>query len=216
MRDLGGFSREATPVFANFGKAAPSLTVVSKQLAPFATATNISLRSLGNAADEAGPLLVEADPTIQNLTNLARSGSRPFKNFGRLFKSLRTTKGFERLMSFLYNNVGSVNGYDQFGHFLRTNFLATNCIDYATAKAPECQANFRHESGSSSAARTPTLGDLARLLALDRRAQRRSVAEKRRQAEKGPRSAEGAARNDLEGSGAGGSARDVLNYLLGQ
>jgi len=217
MRDLGGFSREATPVFANFGKAAPSLTVASKQLAPFATATNISLRSLGDAAEEAGPLLVEGDPTIQNLTNLARSGSRPFKNFGRLFKSLRTTKGFERLMGFLYNNVGSVNGYDQFGHILRTNFLATNCIDYATVRAAECLANFKEEGSTTSAARTPTLGELARLLALDRRAQRKSAADKREQAERGtPRSAEGATRKDLEGSGAAGSARDVLNYLLGQ
>jgi len=216
MRDLGGFSREATPVFSDFGKAAPSLTVASKQLAPFARATNISLQSLGDAADEAGPLLVEADPTIQRLTNLAKTGSRPLTNFGRLLKSLRKTKGFEQLMRFIYHNVGSVNGYDQFGHYLRTNFLATNCIDYATAKAPECQANWKRKTSSSSSARTPTLDELERLLALDRTEQRQREARRERELRRTPGSPGGTSARDLDESGAAGGARDILNYLLGQ
>jgi phospholipid/cholesterol/gamma-HCH transport system substrate-binding protein len=218
MRDLGGFSREATPVFANFGKAAPSLTVASKQLPAFATATNISLRSLGDAAEEAGPLLVEADPTIRNLTNLAKTGSRPLTNLGRLLKSLRKTKGFERLMDFIYNNTGWANGFDQYGHLLRENFLATNCIDYATAQAGECQANWKLETGSASVARTPTRGELGRLLALEREDRGGSKAKRgdKRAKQGTPESADGATRKDLEGSGASGSARDVLNYLLGQ
>lgn len=217
MRELGGFSREATPVFRDFGRAAPSLTVASKQLAPFATATNISLRSLGAAAEEAGPLLVEADPTIRNLTSLAQTGARPFTNFGRLLVSLRKTKGFERLMDFIYANVGSVNGFDQFGHYLRTNFLATNCIEYATVKAPECDANWDPEAGSSSVARTPTGAEVARMLAAARREERRREAERRAERERGtPGSPRGASRDDLEDSGASGGARDILNYLLGE
>ena len=216
MRDLGGFSREATPVVSDFGKAAPSLTVASKQLAPFARATNTSVQSLGDAVEEAGPLLVEADPTIQSLTNLSKTGSRPLTNFGRLLKSLRKTKGFEQLMRFIYHNVGSTNGYDQFGHYLRTNFLATNCIDYATAKAQECQANWKQASSSSSSARTPTLGELARLLALDRRAQRERAAKRERELRRTPGSPGGTSAGDLEESGAKGGARDILNYLLGQ
>ena len=216
MRELGGFSREATPVVSNFGKAAPSLTVASKQLAPFARATNISLQSLGDATEEAGPLLVEADPTIQNLTNLAKTGSRPLTNLGRLMKSVRKTNGFEKLMRFIYHRSGSINGYDQFGHIYRANFLATNCIDYATAKAQECQANWKASSSSSSAARTPTLGDLARLLALDRRARRERVTERERELRRTAGSAGGTTQRDLEESGASGGARDILNYLLGQ
>jgi phospholipid/cholesterol/gamma-HCH transport system substrate-binding protein len=219
MRDLGGFSREATPVFSDFGKAAPSLTVASRQLAPFATASNISLQSLGDAAQETGPLLVEADPTIQNLTRLAKAGARPLDNLGKLLKSLRNAKGWERLMAFLYNNVGWSNAFDQFGHLLRQNLIATNCVDYATVGVGECRANFRDESSSSSAsvARSPDLGELARLLALDSRREKRDQARRRAaQAKAGPRSDAGATRRDLEGSGAGGSARDVLNYLLGQ
>jgi phospholipid/cholesterol/gamma-HCH transport system substrate-binding protein len=221
MRDLGGFSRQATPVFANFGKAAPSLTIASKQLAPFATATNISLRSLGNAGVQAGPLLVEADPTIQNLTNLAKAGASPLSNLGRLLKSVRKTKGFEKLVSFLYNNVGWANGYDQFGHLLRQDLIAANCVDYAVTSIQECAANWKKSSGSSaSVARTPSLGQLSRLLALTARSNRKQgrgagrTKPLNQPTRTGPRPLSAA--KGANGPGAGGSARDVLKYLLGQ
>jgi len=209
-------------VFSNFGKAAPSLTVASKQLAPFATATNISLRSLGNAAVQAGPLLVQADPTIQNLANLAKAGASPLTNLGKLLKSVRTTKGFEKLVSFLYNNVGWTNGYDQFGHLIRQNLLASNCIDYATVPAQECQANWKHATASASAsgAGTPNLGQLRRLLALKARSnlkQGRGAGRTKplnQPTRTGPRPA--GTGKGAKIPGAGGSARDVLKYLLGQ
>jgi hypothetical protein len=217
MRELGGFSREATPVFSDFGQAAPYLTVASKQLAPFARATNVSLQSLGDAAEEAGPLLVEADPTIQRLTNLAKTGSRPLTNLGRLMKSLRKRKAFEHLMRFIYHNVGAVNGFDQFGHYLRTNFLATNCIEYSATPALECAANWKESgSGTSNVARTPTLGQLKRLLAADRRAQSRRDARRERELRRTPSSRGGTSAGDIDENGARGSARDILNYLLGQ
>jgi phospholipid/cholesterol/gamma-HCH transport system substrate-binding protein len=212
MRDLGGFSREATPVFEDLGKAAPSLAVASRQLAPFATATNISLRSLGDAAEEAGPLLVEADPTIVQLRDLARSGSRPLKNLGLLTKSLRQTKGFDKLMKFLYNNVGWSNGFDQFGHLLRENFLSTNCIDYASVPAAECKANWKAKASSSSVARTPTMGELDRLLALGEPSGGARARDHTGSGEQ-VRAAKQAAGNGDRGSA---SARDVLEYLLGQ
>jgi phospholipid/cholesterol/gamma-HCH transport system substrate-binding protein len=216
MRALGGFSNQANPVFSNFGKAAPSLTVASKQLAPFATATNISLRSLGNAGAQAGPLLVQADPTIQNLTNLAKSGARPLTNLGKLLKSVRSTKGFEKLMSFLRNNVGWANGYDQFGHLLRENLIATNCIDYATVPAKECAANWAKSGSSASASSTPTLGQLGRLLALGRKAMGKATGaggtnprSKSTQSAPPPAGGSGGAGNEA-------GARDVLKYLLGR
>jgi hypothetical protein len=206
-------------VFRNFGRAAPSLAVASRQLAPFATATNISLQSLGDAGEEAGPLLVEADPTIVELRNLARSGSRPLKNLGVLTKSLRRTKGFENLMRFIYNNVGWSNGYDQFGHLLRENFLASNCIDYSTIPAADCKANWLDdESSSSRVSRLPSMGELNRLLALD---PERAKGDRARHRERAGDESEqigsaGAPEGEDGASDAEANARDVLEYLLGQ
>ena len=127
-------------------------------------------------------------------------------------------------MSFFYNNVGWANGYDQFGHLLRENLIATNCVDYATVSAGECLANWRHAASSSSVARSPDLGKLGRLLAL-------TAADKKRRSGHGktkpldeptrtpPRPGGGGAgggNSGDRGSAASGSARDVLKYLLGQ
>ncbi len=215
MRDLGGFSRQASPVFANLARSAPSVAAASKQLAPFATASNISLQSLGDAAEQTGPLLVQADrPAITTLRDLARSGSRPSQNLGKLLKSLRTSKGFERLMTFLYNNAGWSNGFDQHGHLLRENFLSTNCIDYAAKAAAECKANWKAAKGSaSSVARSPSLGKLGKLLALQRRG-RKPPRTARSNDRARLREAKQATQSD--GGGHSGNARDVLQYLLGQ
>jgi phospholipid/cholesterol/gamma-HCH transport system substrate-binding protein len=219
MRDLDGLSRQATPVINDFGRAAPSLTAASRQLAPFASATNVALRSLGNAADAAGPLLRQADPTIREIRDLAKSGARPLTNLGRLTKSLRKTKGFERFMDFIYFSGGAVNGFDQYGHFLRTNFLATNCIDYATAFASECTAKFVHETGSSSSARTPTIAGLRRLLGLDDRSDRKTGGAKappRLELDSDQAGAESPQAPSRRGRNSSRGARDVLEYLLGQ
>jgi phospholipid/cholesterol/gamma-HCH transport system substrate-binding protein len=221
MRRLGGFSRAADPVFRNFGEAAPSLTVASKQLAPFATATNISLRSLGNAAVATGPALVQADPTIQNLTSLAQSGSRPLTNLGKLLKSIRTTKGFEQLMGFIYNNVGWSNGFDQFGHLLRENLVATNCVDYATVPGAGCPANWGKNGAQKTSSRLAAVSGLLSLINETGRHQRAASAAgkplgRHVRSETVAKNAN-ANQGDRVGNPAGsGGARDVLKYLLGQ
>jgi hypothetical protein len=216
MRDLGGFSEQATPVFRDLGRAAPSLEVASKQLAPFATATNISVRSLGNAAEQAGPLLVEADrPTIISLRDLARSGSRPLTNLGKLTKSLRTSKGFDHLMTFIYNNVGWANAFDSHGHMLRENFLSTNCIDYSTIPNQECKSNWKAPKGSSSSiAGPPDMRELARLLAQQRRDEKLRQTPEGRDRLRLQEAKQAAAQSENQGQS--GNARDVLDYLLGQ
>ncbi len=224
MRQLGGFSKAANPVFRNFGRAAPSLTVASNQLAPFATATNISLRSLGKAAVDTGPALVQADPTIQNLTSLAQSGSRPLTNLGAFLKSIRSTKGFEQLMGFLYNNVGWANGFDQFGHLLRENLVATNCVDYATVVSSGCPANWNKNGGTESTARIATISGLLSLINQTGRRQERASGQAkplgrhvRSESVPGLGNAKNANQGDRGRNPAGsGGARDVLKYLLGQ
>jgi ABC-type transporter Mla subunit MlaD len=217
MRDLRGLSRQATPVFADLGRAGPSLAAAARQLAPFATSANIALPSLGDAADAAGPKLVAADPTIRKVRDLAKSGARPFTNLGRLLKSLRKAKGFERLMDFLYNNLGWANGFDQYGHFLRVNFLATNCIDYATTFASECNAKFVHGAGASTAG-TPTRASLARLLGTDERADRKTGGASFPQPLAAPehRGAQPASEPEEKAPAEPASPRDVLKYLLGE
>ncbi len=77
MRSLEGFSDAATPVFADLGKAAPSLTSATRALTPFSAASTVALKSLGAAGEVAGPKLRAADPVVRKASELARSGASP-------------------------------------------------------------------------------------------------------------------------------------------
>jgi phospholipid/cholesterol/gamma-HCH transport system substrate-binding protein len=142
MRELGGFSDAARPVFETLGAAAPTITTSTRLLGPFSDATTTSLRSLGNAAEQAGPDLRASDLIVRKLRGLAFTAQRPVTNLARLTGSLHKQGGFESLNRFFYNTAGSFNGFDKFGHFLRTNILVSSCIEYQTIPFGGCVANF--------------------------------------------------------------------------
>jgi ABC-type transporter Mla subunit MlaD len=163
MRDLGGFATEATPVASQLARAGPALSRATRELAPFSSAATTALVSLGDAAEESGPPLRAADPIVRRLRDTARVSAPPLTNLARLTRSLRRTEGIERLMDFIYSSSGSLNGFDQFGHFMRANFLATNCVDYVATPLTGCGANFTGAAGASASSQ-PSPEELIRLL----------------------------------------------------
>src|SRR5947207_4799303 len=71
------------------------------------------------------------------------------QNLAALLTSFDQTKGIRYLTSTILNLAMSVNGFDDFGHYLRTTLLA-GCNSLATTLNQACSANF--VNGSSSAA----------------------------------------------------------------
>ena len=107
----------------------------------------MAVTSLGDAADASGAKLAAADPIIRKSRDLARTAQRPTTDLAALLTSTKRTKGFERLMDLIYNTTGSVNGFDDAGHFLRTALIATNCVDYSIGWASGCDARFEGAAG---------------------------------------------------------------------
>ncbi len=142
MRSLQGFSDVAAPVFASLGKAAPSFTEATRELAPFSAASTVALKSLGATGEVVGPTLRSADPVVRKGRDLARSGAVPTTKLAEFFGSTRETKGWDNLVELIYNSTASTNGFDQYGHFLRTLVTLTNCIDYVTRPESGCVADF--------------------------------------------------------------------------
>jgi hypothetical protein len=68
--------------------------------------------------------------------------------------SLRDTGGIERAMDYLFYQAGAINGYDQFGHYLRAGLIVNTCTTYATSPAPGCSARFTEQSSTSARAAT--------------------------------------------------------------
>ena len=54
-------------------------------------------------------------------------------------------------MLFIFNSVGSINGFDQYGHFLRALLPLNNCVDYETVPEPGCDANFNRTGVATKA-----------------------------------------------------------------
>lgn len=152
MRSLEGFSNAAAPVFADFGRAAPSLTSATRALTPFFAASTVSLKSLGATGEVAGPKFRATLPVVSTLSKLATSGASPTTELAKFLTSTEKTKGFEGLSELIYNSTGANNEFDQYGHFGRAVVALTNCIDYVVAATSGCSANFNGpESGEGSA-----------------------------------------------------------------
>src|SRR5205823_4558889 len=66
----------------------------------------------------------------------------------QLLTSLDQTGGIDDLMRVLFFGTSATNGFDQGGHFIRTEALAGACTSYSKQSVPGCSANF----GQSSAA----------------------------------------------------------------
>jgi phospholipid/cholesterol/gamma-HCH transport system substrate-binding protein len=145
MVSLKTFSDAGTPLFEDFGTAAPSLTDATRTLTPFSKALTVSLKSLGKAGEESGPYFAKAEPVVRQASVLAKSGVVPTGDLASLLVSLKKTGGWGRLTELIYNTTASLNGFDQYGHFGRTRVTLSVCTSY--------QANRGGQAGGGCSSR---------------------------------------------------------------
>jgi phospholipid/cholesterol/gamma-HCH transport system substrate-binding protein len=152
MSSFEYFSNSGTPVVEALGKAAPALTKATRALTPFSAASTVSLKSLGATGEVAGPKIRAADPVVLKIRDLATSGAEPTTELAQFLVSTRKNRGFDALADLIYNSAASTNEFDQYGHFTRSLFALTNCIDYVTAPTSGCSANFNGPGSSEEEA----------------------------------------------------------------
>jgi ABC-type transporter Mla subunit MlaD len=155
MVSLKTFSDAGTPLFEDFGTAAPQLTDATRTLTPFSEALTVSLKSLGNAAEASGPEFAKADPVVRQASVLAKSGVVPTEQLAKLLVDLKKTGGWDGLTELIYNNTAALNGFDQYGHFGRTRVTLSTCLSYQANKAGQegggCSSRFNGPGASASA-----------------------------------------------------------------
>jgi ABC-type transporter Mla subunit MlaD len=157
MNRLGEFADTATPVLADLHAQAPNISRVIKALGPFSSSSTVALQSLGKATIPGRKALVAAKPIVDDLASFGKTIKPLARSLKGLTTSLKQTGGIERLLDYLFYQVAAINGYDQFGHYLRASLIVNLCSTYATAdtKTLQCSANFE-DFGS---ARTADAGD---------------------------------------------------------
>jgi phospholipid/cholesterol/gamma-HCH transport system substrate-binding protein len=146
------FTEAGTPVVEALGKAAPSFTQATRALTPFSAASTVSLKALGATGEVAGPKIRAADPVVVKTRNLANTGAVPTTELANFLVSAKKSGGFDSIADTIYNSAASTNEFDRYGHFTRSLFALTNCIDYETAPASGCGANFNGPGASSGEA----------------------------------------------------------------
>ena len=142
MTKLKEFTDQGTPLFTDINIAAPHLSKATQKLKPFAAAAIPSFTSLGDAAETSGPKLVAADPVLVDLANQTEQLGPAAQSLSALLDTFVRTKGAQYLMDFLYTSVGTINGFDQFGRYFRTNIQVTNCTAILEVVVQGCEANF--------------------------------------------------------------------------
>jgi phospholipid/cholesterol/gamma-HCH transport system substrate-binding protein len=144
MVQLKRFADQARPTFADFAEAAPNITRSTKALGPFAKASTPALLTLGDAAQKSTQPLLNADPTLVKIRNLAEKTPPAARGLSKILSSLQKTHGYPKLMHLIYNTTGGINGFDKFGHFLRATLQVTNCTTLQSVPDPSgnCAANW--------------------------------------------------------------------------
>lgn len=222
MVSLKSFSDAGTPVFEDFGTAAPSLTDATRTLTPFSEALTVALKSLGNAGEASGPLFAEAAPVVKKAAVLAKSGVVPTRELASLLVNLKKTGGWDGLTELIYNSTASINGFDQHGHFGRTRVTLSTCLEYEANRGGTggggCAARF-NGPGVAQGANT-SAADLFRLLQQGMEERNGGTG-----AEPGPAIGVGqgsstagepeAKAGVAESSKTGGGTEPLLDYLLG-
>jgi ABC-type transporter Mla subunit MlaD len=156
MERLARFADQTTPVFTDLGVAAPAIDQAFTHLAPFSKSSETYFTSLGKTAKQSGPALVAVQPLLTRLRAFG-AAAKPFTgNFSELLTSLRDTGGLERILDFTFLGAGSANGYDALGHFLRTEGIATICLNYALSSSSGCSALLASTKGSTASASAAT------------------------------------------------------------
>lgn len=152
MAKLRGFSDQATPVFAQFRAGGPAIARATRALGPFADATEPALTSLGTAAEQSRQPLLNSDPILRDARDLARKAAPGSKKLARLLANLRETGFHQQFTRLLYNTTGAINGYDEFGHFLRASLSITGCTALLSVPLPGvCDAHFNTAATTAKA-----------------------------------------------------------------
>jgi len=158
MAALGETADEQTPALANLRASSGQLERLLSNLGPFAKASRPAIKALGDASVTGKQALTAAKSTVEELDRFSQKAPEVGNNLRFILEHLNNRDkaveddprspggkgytGFEALLQYVYDQVLSVNIYDQNAHVLNISVIPPNdpCAAYADvarAKEPE-------------------------------------------------------------------------------
>ena len=68
-----------------------------------------------------------------------------------MLESFEEGRGIQRLLDYVFYQVAAINGYDNFGHYLRARLILNTCSRYYTRVVAGCAAKYAASAAQSSA-----------------------------------------------------------------
>jgi ABC-type transporter Mla subunit MlaD len=147
MNSLGDFSEAFLPSVQALGAAADDINTFVTGTPQLAGLGADALVTLGKTAEQSGPALEESLPFVKDFGTLTKQAKPLTTNTSQLLRSFKQQGGINRLLEVIFYLAGSTNGYDQYGHYVRTRLVLTTCTTYATENQLSCTANFSKDFG---------------------------------------------------------------------
>ena len=142
MVKLGDFAAAFTPVAADLNRAGDDISTFTVGAPAFNEAGIPALQSLGDTADVGGPALVKSLPLAEGLKALGANARPASTDLATLLSSTEKQGGWQNLTRFIYQTTGTINGFDQYGHYTRVRLATSGCQFFAKYNSINCNANF--------------------------------------------------------------------------
>ncbi|HEV7918851.1 MAG TPA: MlaD family protein [Solirubrobacterales bacterium] len=140
--ELKRLSTEAAPIAKAARESGKDLSTFVSNTADFATEANKGFKKLAESTDvfrEQIPVLL---PLATDLNAFA-SNRKSVTNISKLLNSFQKQGGYANLASLTFGIVGASNGFDAFGHFLRSGIVVNGaCLRYSNTYGTDCSASF--------------------------------------------------------------------------
>jgi len=161
MRALGAVADEQTPALTNLRASSGQLERLLGNLGPFADASRPAIKALGKASGTGRQAVSAAKSTIEELDRFSAKAPEVGNNLRFILEHLNDREkgveddprspggkgytGFEALLTYVFDQVMSINIYDQNSHALNVSLITPNspCAEYADlargkAEGKEC------------------------------------------------------------------------------
>ena len=75
-----------------------------------------------------------------------------------MLESFEQGRGIQRLLDYVFYQVAAINGYDNFGHYLRARLILNTCSRYYTRVVAGCSSKYAASAAQSSAVSAQAAG----------------------------------------------------------
>ncbi len=145
LQQLDIVAKDGTPLVAQLGAAAPSLSRLQADLVPFAAAAKPALASLSTTLKEGTVALKDVTPLVTTVRQYTEGSLSSTKLFAQLASNLQQHGFVENFLSVTYYITAALSRFDKTSHLLSILLIGPNnglCGMFATKPVAGCSAHY--------------------------------------------------------------------------